>query len=85
MLLLVSHIANNEIISCLFRCIAIKVRDELKNGDKYTAFVVEDKKSDFLNLPEFEVEKRVMEFADIIIIIDSIDTAESRRCPGLSS
>jgi len=54
-------------------------------GDTHTAFVVEDKKSDFPNLPEFEIEKRVMEFADIIIIIDSIDTAENRRCPGLSS
>ena len=71
------------ILSCE-KELRIKIRDTLRN-EGYSAFVIDDKKEDFSNLPEFELEKRAMDFVNVIIVVDSKNVKEALRCPGLVS
>lgn len=58
---------------------------KLNNGGNYTVFTIEDIKEMFPNMPEFEIEKRSLEYADVIVVIEAENAQKSERCPGLVS
>ncbi|MBI4065547.1 hypothetical protein HY409_04250 [Candidatus Gottesmanbacteria bacterium] len=77
--------------SVLFLSCDKEIRENAKRlmeNDGYTAFVVDDIKTMFEDLPEFEIEKHAIVLADIIVAVEPpFDYASEsngiERCPGL--
>ncbi len=75
-------------IKILFLSCEEDIRKNAKNemGEEYTPFIIEDIKEmpSFKDLPEFEIEKRALNYVDIIIVVESEEIEKNHKCPGLT-
>jgi len=69
------------VLSC-DRELRVAVKERLRK-DNYTAFVIDETKPMFPNLPELEVEKSAIDWVDIIVVVEYERIADAQKCPGL--